>query len=198
MFDLIWLSAVWQHVPQADRARTFRKVVTLLKPGGRVVLTLRHGPAQPDRRVHETSSAEVERLALDHGLVTLRVRQECDRLGRSDISWTPICLQLLDDTAGALPLLLSVILNDPKSSTYKLALLRMIARVADSAAGLAVPVNDERVRIPLGVVALFWVRTFKPLLGSGFPRTPVNHWLDGLGFVRQGFRQLLHVPRTSA
>jgi hypothetical protein len=38
--------------------------------------------------MYETSSAEVERIALDHGRVTLRVRQEPDRLRRSDISWT--------------------------------------------------------------------------------------------------------------
>jgi hypothetical protein len=87
-----------------------------------------------------------------------------------------------------------MILNDPKSSTYKLALLRVIARVADSAAGLAVSVSDDRVRIPLGVVALFWVRMFKPVLASGFPQTPASRGLDGLGFVRQGFRDLLRVP----
>ena len=174
MFDLIWLSAVWQHVAPSDRARAFRKIVTLLKPGARVILTLRHGPTPPDRRMYETTAAEVERLALAHGLVTLRVRQERDRLGRSDISWTLICLQLPDDTTSALPLLRSVILNDPKSSTYKLALLRVIARVADSAAGLAVSGSDDRVRIPLGVVALFWVRMFKPLLASGFPQAPAT------------------------
>jgi hypothetical protein len=91
-------------------------------------------------------------------------------MGRSDLSRTLICLQLPDDTTGALPLLRSVILNDPKASTYKLALLRVIARVADSTAGLAVSVGDDRVRIPLGVVGLFWVRMFKPLLASRFPQ----------------------------
>jgi hypothetical protein len=35
-----------------------------------------------------------------------------------------------------------VILNDPKSSTYKLALLRVIARVSDSTAGLAMPAGS--------------------------------------------------------
>ena len=44
-FDLILLSAVWMHVPPADRARAFRKLVTLLRPGGRIAITLRQGPA---------------------------------------------------------------------------------------------------------------------------------------------------------
>jgi SAM-dependent methyltransferase len=135
MFDLIWLSAIWMHVLPAERQRTFRKLVTLLKPGGRLVLTLRHGPSPPDRPMYETSASEIEVLALDFGLITLRARQQPDALGRSDVSWTLICLQLPDDATVALALLRSVILNDPKSSTYKLALLRVIARVRTAQPG---------------------------------------------------------------
>lgn len=142
MFDLIWLSAVWMHVAPGERTRAFRKLVTLLEPGGRLVISVRHGPAPPGRSMYETTASEVERLALDFGLITLRARQHADALGRSEITWTLICLQVPDDATGALPLLRSVILNDPKSSTYKLALLRVIARVADSAAGLAAPADQ--------------------------------------------------------
>jgi SAM-dependent methyltransferase len=194
MFDLIWLSAVWMHVPPPERQRAFRKLVTLLKPGGRLVLTLRHGPAPPDRPMHETSAAEIERLGLEFGLITLRVREHPDRLGRSDVRWTLVCLQLPDDSTGALPLLRSVILNDSKSSTYKLALLRVIARIADSAGGLAAPGDSDRIRIPLGLVALYWIRMFKPLLQAGLPQSPANKGLEGLGFVRDGFRGILHIP----
>jgi SAM-dependent methyltransferase len=42
------LSGVWQHLPTADRPRAFRKLVTLLKTGGSLAITLRHGPAEPD------------------------------------------------------------------------------------------------------------------------------------------------------
>ena len=141
MFDLVWLSAVWMHVVPAERQRAFRKLVTLLKPGGRLVLTLRHGPAPPDRPMHETSAAEIERLGLEFGLITLRVRKHPDRLGQSAVRWTLVCLQLPDDSTGALPLLRSVILNDSKSSTYKLALLRVIARIADSLSDSQRPVT---------------------------------------------------------
>jgi SAM-dependent methyltransferase len=65
MFDLIWLSAVWMHVAPGERTRAFRKLVTLLKPGGRLIISLRHGPAPPGRSMYETSASEVERLALD-------------------------------------------------------------------------------------------------------------------------------------
>ena len=43
-FDLIWVSDVWMHVPPDNRPRAMRKLATLLRPGGRIVLTLRHGP----------------------------------------------------------------------------------------------------------------------------------------------------------
>jgi SAM-dependent methyltransferase len=194
LFDLVWLSAVWMHVPPRDRQRAFRKLATLLKPGGRLIITLRHGPPPADRPMHETSAAELERLGLDFGLITLRVREQPDQLGRSDVSWTAVCLQLPDDSTGALPLLRSVILNDSKSSTYKLALLRVIARVADSAVGLAAPGDSDRVSVPLGLAALYWIRMFKPLLQAGLPQTPTNKGLEGLGFVRDGFRAILHIP----
>ena len=33
-FDLVLVSAVWQHIPPAERDRAFRKLASLLKPGG--------------------------------------------------------------------------------------------------------------------------------------------------------------------
>ena len=48
-----------------------------------------------------------------------------------------MALRLPDDGTGALPLLRHVILNDQKSATYKLGLLRALCRAADGQAGLA-------------------------------------------------------------
>ena len=64
-FDLILLSAVWMHVPPTDRARSFRNLVTLLKPGGRMAITLRHGPVELERGIHTVSQAEIESLVAD-------------------------------------------------------------------------------------------------------------------------------------
>ena len=51
-FDFILLSAVWMHIPESNRARAFRKVITLLKPGGVIAMSLRQGPADSDRGMH--------------------------------------------------------------------------------------------------------------------------------------------------
>lgn len=67
-FDLILLSAVWQHIPPNDRERAFRKMTALLKPGGLLLMTLRQGPAPQDRPMHPVTLAEVEALARAFGL----------------------------------------------------------------------------------------------------------------------------------
>jgi SAM-dependent methyltransferase len=185
-FDLIWVSAVWMHMPPEERGRAMRKLATLLRPGGRMVLTLRHGPAPEDRPMWPVDAAEVERLGLDHGLA-LRVATERveDRLGRRDVRWQTVILDLPDDGAGALPLLRGVILRQEKSATYKLALLRCLARIADTAPNVAREA-DGGVELPLGLVALFWIRMFKPLVARGLPQLPGAR----MGFVRDAFRAL--------
>lgn len=186
-FDLIWLSGVWMHVPPEDRPRAMRKLATLLKPGGRIMLTLRHGPAPEDRPMWPVDAHEVERLGLDHGLA-LRVATERaeDRQGRTDVRWQTVILDLPDDGGTALPLLRGVILRQEKSATYKLALLRCLARIADASPNVAREAEDH-VELPLGLVALFWLRMFKPLVERGLPQMPVG---SGLGFVKDAFRAL--------
>jgi len=120
-FDVILLSGVWQHVAPSERARVIRKLLGLLRPGGVLALTLRHGPSGPGPTMHPVSSAEVECLAREHGAVVVRTVETPDQLGRLEVSWTGVALRLPDDGTGALPLLRNVILNDQKNATYKLA-----------------------------------------------------------------------------
>jgi len=188
-FDLIWLSGVWMHLPPEERPRAMRKLATLLKPGGRMVLTLRHGPAPEDRPMWPVHADEVERLGLDHGLA-LRVatRRAEDRGGRTDVSWQTVILDLPDDGGAALPLLRGVILRQEKSSTYKLALLRCIARIADASPNVAREAGDD-VELPLGLIALYWIRMYKPLVERGLPQMP----LDNPAFAKGAFRALAGV-----
>ncbi|WP_431858707.1 class I SAM-dependent methyltransferase [Azospirillum sp.] len=190
-FDFILLSAVWMHVAPADRQRAFRKLVTLLKPGGRMVMSLRHGTPDPERAMHPVSRAEIERLAAEHGAMVTRAIRTPDSLGRADVSWETVVVQLADDGTGALPLIRHIVLNDAKSSSYKLALLRVVARAADASPGLAMVDGDDAVVLPLGLVALYWVRTFLPLVAADLPQTPNSRNGDGLGFVKEPFRRLV-------
>jgi protein-L-isoaspartate O-methyltransferase len=191
-FDLVLVNAIWMHLPPSSRQRAFRKLITLLKPGAVLLISLRHGPAEPGSpQIWPTTASEIEGLSRAHGLIVVRSVLAPDRMGRPDISWTAMCLRLPDDGAGALPPLRGIILNDDKSSTYKLALLRAIARIADGTPGLAVERLDEDVvDIPLGLVALNWVRMFLPLVSSALPQRPRDAGADGLDFAKDGFRAL--------
>ncbi|MDZ7749158.1 MAG: class I SAM-dependent methyltransferase [Halofilum sp. (in: g-proteobacteria)] len=122
-FDLILVSAVWMHVAPAQRERAFRVLAELLAPGGTLVITLRHGPSHDERRFHETDSGELEAFARRRALVTVHNEREDDQLGRDDVWWETLVFRLPDDGTGSLPLLRHVIVNDDKSSTYKLGLL---------------------------------------------------------------------------
>ena len=194
-FDLILASAVWMHVPPGKRLRAFRKMINLLRPGGLIAITLRQGYVDPQRGMHPVTVGEIEDLARSHGAFVERCVESTDRLGRNDVSWTQIAVRLPDDGLGALPLLRHIILNDDKSSTYKPALLRSLCRVADGASGFVVDRDDDTVAVPLGLVALTWVRLFKPLISAGLPQSPTNVGSDGhkLGFVKEGFKQLKEV-----
>jgi hypothetical protein len=78
---------------------------------------------------------------------------------------------------------------DEKSSTYKIALLRVLARIADTAAGLA-RYDAESVVVPLGLVSLFWLRMYKPLIEHLLPQMPQR---TGPGFVTNSFTSLRSV-----
>ncbi|MCJ2091760.1 class I SAM-dependent methyltransferase [Methylobacterium sp. J-072] len=175
-YDFVLLSAVWMHLPSSERPRAFRKLATLLKPAGVLVLTLRHGPSEPGRAMYPTTIGEIETLAREHGLAVLRVLNEADGLGRSDVAWTTVVLRLPDDGSLGLPLVRGIVLNDDKSSTYKLGLLRAVAKIADTASSLAGPAPDgtDRVLVPMGAVALNWLRAYLPLVAAGLPQVPRN------------------------
>jgi SAM-dependent methyltransferase len=69
--DAVSFSAVWQHVAPVDRPRAFRKIVGLLRSGGVLAMTLRHGP-DDGRGGYPVTLAEVDALARDHGMQVVR------------------------------------------------------------------------------------------------------------------------------
>jgi len=191
-FDLILLSAVWMHVPPPARQRALRKLATLLSPNGRIAISLRIGPPDTDRAMYEVTLPELTAMAQQFGLRLVRTDDSPDRLGRPGILWTTAVLGLPDDGLGALPLLRHLILTDGKSSTYKIALLRILARIADTAAGAARHEPDFVV-LPMGLVALFWLRMYKPLIEGGLPQMPPNRAGNAPGFVTNNFTALRSV-----
>lgn len=89
-FDLILLSAVWMHIAADVRGRAFRKLITLLKPGGALAISVRHGPVDDERAMFSVSQTEIEVLARQYGAFVQSVTQSADKLGRTEVSWTQL------------------------------------------------------------------------------------------------------------
>jgi len=90
-YDLVLLSVVWMHLDAARRRRGLPRLAALLRPGGRLFLSLRHGPVPAGRRMFRVSGAETIALAEATGLETLLRRrrgsvQEANR--RAGVTWT--------------------------------------------------------------------------------------------------------------
>jgi SAM-dependent methyltransferase len=199
-FDLILLSAVWMHISPSDRVRSIRKLANLLKPGGKLVISLRHGQTEKEckqRKMHYVCADELKRLATDVGLFTkLETAKEEDKLGRIHVSWQTVVLQMPDDGTGAFPFIRHVAINDGKSATHKLALLRVLLRIADGHPGAVLrressPFGD-RVILPVGLVALYWCHQYKDLIDKHniFQRPGDD---SNMGFMKpNGWHKLTH------
>ena len=193
-FDLILLSAVWMHVAPKSRERAFRILSELLGPSGLLVITLRQGTSAAEkaaRGFHDISAEEAEKLIAyaSRRAIALRSRTTRPSLIRPDLEWETLVFAMPDDGTGSLPLLRHVIVNDDKSSTYKLGLLRTLVHIAETAPGLVIERTDDYVDIPFGAVGLFWLKQYMPLvLHHGLPQRPRGP--GGYGWAKDAFYRL--------
>lgn len=93
-FDLILLSAVWMHVPAAERSFALETLAALTAPGGRIVVTLRFGPSPDAREFHPVSAAELQRLGKRLGLsVVMETAPNADQLDRRGVRWQTVVME---------------------------------------------------------------------------------------------------------
>ncbi|SEL90017.1 methyltransferase domain-containing protein [Halomonas daqiaonensis] len=190
-YSLILVSAVWMHLRADEQQRALRVLTTLLAPGGLMVITCRQGDSGDEREFHDVSLAALDRWAQDLALLPVAASQSGDQLGRESVAWQLRAYRLPDDGTGALPVLRHVIVNDDKSSTYKLALLRTLVRLADTAPGIVLSRDDDWVTLPLGAVGLYWLLLFRPLLlDQRLRQSPGSR---GYGFAKEDFHRLGHL-----
>jgi SAM-dependent methyltransferase len=90
-FDVVMLTAVWMHLDAQQRRQGMPIVAALVREGGVMIMSLRHGPVPQGRRMFEVSAQETIALAERQGLhllVNLRTEsiQEVNR--RAGVTWT--------------------------------------------------------------------------------------------------------------
>jgi len=161
-FDLILMSAVWMHLPASQHQRVMRIVSELLAPGGLLVISLRQGEDN-NKRFYPVSAEDVIALAHERALINKHQSRGADSV-RPEIEWDVLVFQLPDDGTGSLPLLRHIIVNDNKSASNKLGLLRVLIRIAEGAPGMVTRRTDDWVEIPFGLVGLYWIKTYLPLV----------------------------------
>ena len=190
-FDLILLSGVWQHVPSYERERVIRILSELLNPSGLLVCSFRvrdNEKEDTERGFHSVTSEEIVGLANQRAIRHVERTRASNDLTRSDIRWYWHIFELPDDGTGSLPLLRHIVVNDNKSSSYKLGLLRTLVKLAESAPGIVTNRTDEYVEVPFGAVALYWIKLYRPLLLQRNLRQAPGK--KGYGFAKDAFYQL--------
>ena len=95
-FDLITLCAVWQHIDDDARRCAMTNLGGMTAPGGMVLMSLRHGPGAPDRRVVPVSADETIQAAKRAGfdLVGRTESASVQAENRANgVSWTWVALK---------------------------------------------------------------------------------------------------------
>jgi SAM-dependent methyltransferase len=92
-FDVVMLTAVWMHLDSLQRRRAMPNVAALARNGGVVIMSLRHGPVPPGRRMFEVSAEETIAMAQPLGLRCV-LRQEAEpSLRQSGVTWTRLAFR---------------------------------------------------------------------------------------------------------
>jgi len=93
-FDLILMAAVWMHLDPQERPRAMRVLAQLLTTGGgRIVMTLRHGPTPHGRRMCNVSAVETIGLATAVDLALIHRSKRADLRNLAGVTWSTLVLE---------------------------------------------------------------------------------------------------------
>jgi len=92
-FDVVMLTAVWMHLDAQQRRRAMPHLVVLVRNRGVVIMSLRHGPVPPGRRMFEVSAEETIALGEPYGLNCILNRAAEPSLRQPGVSWTRLAFQ---------------------------------------------------------------------------------------------------------
>jgi SAM-dependent methyltransferase len=93
LFDLILVSAVWMHVPGEYRNEAVARIASLTSDHGLVNLTIRSGPADPDRGFFETDLPTVVSEFKMHGFRLVAQSKDSDVFDRPGTYWEKLTFE---------------------------------------------------------------------------------------------------------
>ena len=137
---------------------------------------------------------EIEELSQRNSLSIQRVGYFNDSLN-SGVRWHHSLCRL--DRPIESDILEKYIKEELKQSTYKLALLRALYQITRTIKNSRydeqfwIDRGGNEICIPAGLVGLYWVKLYKPLLEEKFPQRPFRNGTHDPGFFNLPFKKLL-------
>lgn len=174
-FDGVLCSAVLMHLPEEELFDAVYALRRILRPGGTLLvsvpvtrndvdpITRRDGGG---RLFTELPAPKLHLLFERVGFVVRESEQVEDSLGRSGISWSITEFRLEESADRPLHLVESILSRDKKDATYKLALFRALAEIAQTQHHLAAFTHDGKVKIPVQAIADKWLLYYWPIFES--------------------------------
>lgn len=175
-FDGLLCSAVLMHLPEEKLFDAVYAIRRVLRHGGRLRVSIpaRRDDVNPNTRrdangrlFTDLAPAKLQLLLERVGFSLVGARLARDSLSRPGIEWWVGDFTRQAD-AGDRPLHLveSILNRDKKDATYKLALFRALAEIAQTQSHLATYTLEGKVRLPLGTLAEKWILYYWPIFES--------------------------------
>lgn len=95
-FDLILMVAAWHHIAPEDRRSALHRLRQLASPGGRLLVSIRHGPGHPARTGFASDVVAGSELAIQAGfslLFSRRVPSVSAANREAGVTWTWLVLR---------------------------------------------------------------------------------------------------------
>lgn len=175
-FDGVLCSAVLMHLPDEEIFDAVYALRRVLRPGGTLLVSVPSARPDVDSRSSRDPNGRLfsdfppAKLHLLFERVGFAVRESetvTDSLGRDGVEWCVTEFVRLDESAERpLHLVESILNRDKKDATYKLALFRALAEIAQTQNHLAAFTPEGKVKIPVGAIADKWMLYYWPIFES--------------------------------
>lgn len=174
-FDGVLCSAVLMHLPEEELFDAVYALRRVLRPGGTLSVSVpaKRNDVDPitsrdacGRLFTSLPAPKLHLLFERVGFVVRESENVQDSLGREGISWGITEFRLEESADRPLHLVESILSRDKKDATYKLALFRALAEIAQTQHHLAAFTQDRKVKIPVQAIADKWILYYWPIFES--------------------------------
>jgi SAM-dependent methyltransferase/phage repressor protein C with HTH and peptisase S24 domain len=174
-FDGVLCSAVLMHLPEEELFDAVYALRRILRPGGTLLVSVPVARCDIDpitrrdsggRLFTELPAPKLHLLFERVGFVVRESEKVEDSLGRDGVSWCVTEFRLEESADRPLHLVESILSRDKKDATYKLALFRALAEIAQTQHHLAAFTHDGKVKIPVQAIADKWLLYYWPIFES--------------------------------